>query len=822
MEKLQEYFDNEYLKEKEQQKSVEELIKKVLPIYSCWSTDFCWPYEFDGNCENGNSTLSISTTAMLAFSMSVLFGKNTELVIDDLGHNYFEDLFEKDMCTKYKDILNKTVKKIESEFLDKGIFTSKTFGNNDPFSLMWIRYLEDNLTDLIEDKSSVHENFLKSFNNLCEKNVKNILNNIYSNKASVTFSESENGSKSPIENTHIFPLLKIVQLHCMNNIRKNSSDIPEKKCDKKEYVIEAKNILATKEVLHNSLHYYLSLTNIEYSNFDTAELVFSLEGLLLLDENKDNFDQNLLKRVFDVVKEKQEVSLYWRPLKPFVSNQQGLALLPLSVEIAMSLIRICRMLGKRGEKLFSQYVEIFEKYTEWVKTRVVIISCDGNFDSCAYKSNFLCGQRTNCETNKFYGWCSEHAHKPNVIHLWETSQVLVYLANYNEMLQNNIAYKSLKFANLTSNNYGFEIGSWEKWALQEPISKHGFRIYENIGKNYVDIHSNKKKYSMLLYGPPGTGKSSIAEEIAKAKGWPLITITPSDFIASGIDQVENKTKNIFKVLEEQKEIVVLFDEIDRLILDRDSGYYFKQSDLFQFMTPSMLVKLKNLRVKEKIIFIIATNYEERIDLAIKRSGRIDEKYLVLPPDKIRRQNILKKKFGNLLESFEDLIVQKTALYTFTEFKNLLDKIEEENSNGSFTEEKIINLIKTPSITLMSYSGKIGNISNSDEIGKNAEENPQKPTREFLALLYLRAEVCTGKEKFKAEEMEVINKYLFTQYSMNNDIDFYELLKDELSDLSMVQRILEVLKELIDSKILNNETSKITTKIDEALAKIKVI
>ena len=62
--------------------------------------------------------------------------------------------------------------------------------------------------------------------------------------------------------------------------------------------------------------------------------------------------------------------------------------------------------------------------------------------------------------------------------------------------------------------------------------------------------------------------------------------------------------------------------------------------MFQFMTPSMLVKIKDLRTKEKSIFIIATNYEERIDSAIKRSGRIDLKYLINPPNLIQRKAIL--------------------------------------------------------------------------------------------------------------------------------------------------------------------------------------
>lgn len=157
------------------------------------------------------------------------------------------------------------------------------------------------------------------------------------------------------------------------------------------------------------------MSKIENSNFDSAELAFSLEGLLLLDDNINSFDEALVNRVFQVLKERQNISIYWRPLTPFITNSQGFALLPLSVEIAMSLLRTCRLLGDKGEELFTENFPIFDNYTKWVMTRMSVVS------------------------SEYYGWCSEHISKSNLIHIWETSQVLIYLANYNDMLQKHIA-----------------------------------------------------------------------------------------------------------------------------------------------------------------------------------------------------------------------------------------------------------------------------------------------------------------------------------------------------------------------------------------------
>ena len=521
--------------------------------------------------------------------------------------------------------------------------------------------------------------------------------------------------------------------------------------------LDAKYIDTVKSVLENRLHYHLSLASIANSNFDAAELIFSLEGMILLDSNRENFDKDLLDKIFAVVKDRQAISMYWRPLKPFVADEKGLALLPLSVEIAMSLIRTCRLLETKGEKLFSMNYEIFSNYTDWIKARI---------NKCTH------------EGKEYFGWCSEHIYQSDIIHTWETSQVLVYLANFNDMVQRHIAYQSLTHANFSIKNFIRNKNEWKKFEKSEPLNYEGFKIYEQIGNHFLD---KKDFHSMLLYGPPGTGKSTIAEKIAKTNGWPLITITPSDFIASGTEQVEAKAKNIFKVLKEQKNLVVLFDEIDRLILDRDSGYYDKQGDIFQLMTPSMLVKLKDLREKKNIIFIIATNYEERIDKAIKRTGRVDEKYLVLPPDKIRREEIFYEKIDKIIEDekHEDSIdndklkfleklkeinteklINGTSLYSFIEFTKLLnelfDKLKcvarktDKGEEFKLIEEgfnSILNdLIKDePSISLMSYSSKIGIDSE--------ERNLQKPIEEFLSLVFLKAEVETGINKNGINENE---------------------------------------------------------------------
>jgi DNA polymerase III delta prime subunit len=768
MEKLEQYLSNDYVKEKELQKSVVELIQKVIPTYAEGFDKKGFEYQLGTPQEK----LSVSTTAMIASSMSILYGKS-DLVdynkkMED-NTNYFNLLKSKEEQEKHNSNYKLAIDLICKEFIRKNTtkknktFVSNTYGINDPFTLMWVKNLIDNNNDILKDDQ---KKIVKKFNRVCIEYVVDIFKVLYEDKNELKYTES-------IESKHIFPLLKMVQLY---------------KTIKGEEVIKRikpKHIINVKNTFQDSLHNHLSLASIENSNFDAAELVFSLEGILLLDSNRDNFDKNLLDRVFQVVKERQEVSHYWRPLKPFVSTESGLALLPLSVEIAMSLIRICKLLGKKGEELFSDNFDMFKKYTVWQKSKishVVVKAKDGTGEkSC-------------------YGWCSEHVYQPNVIHPWETSQAMVYLVKFNEMLQSHIAYKSFTYAKLSvSSQFGYNKEAWREWMNSEPLDIKGFNVYHNINENYLE---SRNCYSMLLYGPPGTGKSTIAEKIAETKGWPLVTITPSDFITGGVDQVETRAKNIFKTLEEQKNMVVLFDEIDRLILDRDSDYYLKQGDIFQFMTPSMLVKLKDLRRKEKIIFVVATNYAERIDNAIKRKGRIDYQFLVLPHDKNKRKGLFDKfilekinqEYRSKIEAQKQLIIRKTAFYTYNEFEQLADTICNEIESIITADEielqKLNKLIEKPAISLMNYKLKLG-------LTKE-EKTTQKSIKEFITLVYLKAETLINDDDlpiYGNDELELLFKYL---YSIENGI-IEEKNEEEYEEEK--EKFIEDLKKVEKSKII---------------------
>jgi SpoVK/Ycf46/Vps4 family AAA+-type ATPase len=300
---------------------------------------------------------------------------------------------------------------------------------------------------------------------------------------------------------------------------------------------------------------------------------------------------------------------------------------------------------------------------------------------------------------------------------------------------------------------------------------------------------------MFLYGPPGTSKTSVAEGLAGRLDLKLVTINVSDFIMLGVEAVEQRAKIIFDVLGELKNIVVLFDEIDRLITDRDSDRYLEQGDILQLMTPSMLTKLNDLRRKRKLLFVVSTNYFERIDRAIRRPGRIDQHFLISPFDQKSRVALLQNficKFKGLGEKGKDWefpsnaemrlnsIAKLAPLLVFEELKGVFDRSTSGLGKGDIKGllqnlESEIHKVN-PSINLESYKRKFAEM----------RLDPEPPFMEFFFLCFLLAEVDQADSEIRRLFQEQWEEWKEKNAPEAREFTSDEWVKEQLKRLTKSQ------------------------------------
>lgn len=143
----------------------------------------------------------------------------------------------------------------------------------------------------------------------------------------------------------------------------------------------------------------------------------------------------------------------------------------------------------------------------------------------------------------------------------------------------------------------------------------------------------KIEMSMLMFGPPGTSKTTLAEDIAKVMGWPLLKVDPSHILIEGWDRVHAAAIRLLDDLAELDEVVVLLDEFDELVRTRGKEH---DDPISRFFTTAMLPKLIKLNEERRIVLLMATNYVDKFDAAITREGRFDKVVQVMPPSAVAK------------------------------------------------------------------------------------------------------------------------------------------------------------------------------------------
>jgi transitional endoplasmic reticulum ATPase len=250
-------------------------------------------------------------------------------------------------------------------------------------------------------------------------------------------------------------------------------------------------------------------------------------------------------------------------------------------------------------------------------------------------------------------------------------------------------------------------------------------LKEQLKLDVIDALHNPDEYAkygltipngLLLYGPPGCGKTFFAKRLAEEVGFNFVLATPSTLKSRFINATQENIAKMFEEAEKNAPTIIFIDEINELLPNRDSDAH----EMAKSAVNEMLAQMD--RTGEKGIFIIgATNYPDMIDPAMLRTGRLDKKFYLPPPDFDARKemfemylknrpldfgidyNLLSKLTENYVSSDIEFLVNEASRLALKEkarisMKFLEEVISKNNPSISFQElqkyEEIMTKMKS--------------------------------------------------------------------------------------------------------------------------------
>lgn len=224
---------------------------------------------------------------------------------------------------------------------------------------------------------------------------------------------------------------------------------------------------------------------------------------------------------------------------------------------------------------------------------------------------------------------------------------------------------------------------------------------------------------ILLYGPPGCGKTFIVKKLAEQLGYNFVEMNPSSVATPYVHGAVSNIGKVFEMAKLKAPSIVFIDEIEGLVPKREdlsSSADIKKEEINEF-----LLQLNNAGAN-KILVVGATNRPHMIDTAILRSGRMDKRVYVGPPDFEARKDMLRiclsgrpydkkidfEKLAKMSENYVgsdiELIVTEAA------------RIAVASDEALITEEMIVEAISkfSPSISLgdIEYYSQFSSIERS--------------------------------------------------------------------------------------------------------------
>lgn len=161
-----------------------------------------------------------------------------------------------------------------------------------------------------------------------------------------------------------------------------------------------------------------------------------------------------------------------------------------------------------------------------------------------------------------------------------------------------------------SNIHGFE--NIKKW-IRNDLQLWQKGLLEGVPKGY------------LLCGPVGTGKTYLAQCIAGEAGIPMVVL--NNFRDKYVGSTEGNLEKVFRQLKALGRCLVFIDEADQTLGKRNTSGDSGLSGRIYSMIAQEMGAADN---RGKILWVLASSRPDLIEVDLKRPGRIDTKFPLLP------------------------------------------------------------------------------------------------------------------------------------------------------------------------------------------------